>query len=1194
MAGEADLSGTINDPNEVPEAAKRPSGRRPEPSELFEVMDGVFVASVTTGAKRSATPVPRRSALAAGRPFGRFYLERKLGEFEEGEIWRARETGERARGRGCVLKTVTAGLAMQGSVRRERFIREARVGRLVRHPHIVEIFDCGEHDGIAYLAREHIEGQSLAELAMHARQSMSSLPLVVALGYRIADALAYAHNRTDRGGALLHLVHGELAPTSVLLDEDGTPKLSELTLSRLDGRALSPRRESRLGKLGYMAPEQMKGRPIDARTDLFALGVIMVELLGRDSLPWDGNLALDDIPDIVVEWCTGRGDVPPKLMAMLIRMTALESTARPADASEVADALQSLLPSVGGQRLMLEHELARVMHFGDEAPTDDALEPHFDDEPSAPLVSPVLTIQDDEERRAEDLATDHAALLASLPPTALTDDPVTLHDYDGATAEDEPSGGGFGTRIPEAETLQEEQLAEAPRPPSFASILVEQSDLQALDDEAETVGPRESSAAEATTDEHESSDLPTPPESAEAQQAAVDDAVRSWTEESETAADLSSAQAPPPLESEAHVMAIPPSAETSVERPSGEPVEDVDVVAAEDVDAAVTVRPVGAEVPEPDAWGPTTLDPPERVSETLLDSTSSDLDPEELEDMSEFMMELEASSPGIARQVDALEARRPSVFDEPTSRADAESGDDVEPGALVATTEDGEESAPSAPDLQVAAEDPTPAGPMSDASEDAARRNAETAGSTDGQQRAEPPETSPDFDALKPNVEGFGFAEPAKTTDDPMSAMDVDKPTAVSSDEPQLDEPPKTVVDVDALQLDGDPQTLLDADGLQLDGDPQTLSNADGLQLDADPQPLSNADGLQLEVGPKTSLDVDEPQLEEAPKSALDGDAEADPAEQSGGDGAPRVDQALDRATAALAEVEALLRETSVPRKRGREPPPQSKVRTPTPIAQAETELASLIPAEVTVRAQTPPPRGGDADEPLSPLEESVTPEPPQARASRARSKVRVQDASRGRGRTPRPKRERTAPPQAERTPPPKRERTVPPKAERTPPPKRERTVPPRVERTPPPKRERPPHIERTPPPKRERPATIEPTPKPTREPTWPPKAGRTPPPKAERTPPPEAERTPPPEAGRTSARSVPPEPPIQIVRGTAVAPPTDRGSGPDLSALPQVGPPLPGGSASGPPRGQWDHSPQTGSQGAIPVMPSTFGADDA
>jgi hypothetical protein len=217
-------------------------------------------------------------AVAAGTRLGPYEILSPLGAGGMGEVYRARDT---RLDRTVAVKVLPAHLA-QDPERRARFEREARAASALNHPHICTIHDVGQQDGIDYLVMEHLEGETLAD-----RLEKGALPQEQALriGAEVADALDKAH----RAG----IVHRDLKPGNVMLTKTGA-KLLDFGLARvaepggMPGGGLStfptqakPLTEegSLLGTFQYMAPEQLEGKEADARTDIFALGSLLYEIL---------------------------------------------------------------------------------------------------------------------------------------------------------------------------------------------------------------------------------------------------------------------------------------------------------------------------------------------------------------------------------------------------------------------------------------------------------------------------------------------------------------------------------------------------------------------------------------------------------------------------------------------------------------------------------------------------------------------------------------------------------------------------------------------------------------------------------------------------------------------------------------------------------------------------------------------------
>ena len=211
-------------------------------------------------------------ALTAHTRLGPYEILAPIGAGGMGEVYKANDT---RLDRAVAIKILPAHFA-ESAERRQRFEREAKAISQLNHPHICTLYDVGEQDGIHYLVMEYIEGETLAE-----RLKKGALPLDKAIEYGIqmADGLAKAH----RAG----IVHRDLKPANIMLTKLGV-KLLDFGLAKpiephaaVDGSD-APTRQKNLteprtivGTLQYMAPEQLEGDDVDARTDLFAFGAVL-------------------------------------------------------------------------------------------------------------------------------------------------------------------------------------------------------------------------------------------------------------------------------------------------------------------------------------------------------------------------------------------------------------------------------------------------------------------------------------------------------------------------------------------------------------------------------------------------------------------------------------------------------------------------------------------------------------------------------------------------------------------------------------------------------------------------------------------------------------------------------------------------------------------------------------------------------
>ena len=161
------------------------------------------------------------------------------------------------------------------------FLREVMVTSTLEHHNVVEVIDAGPHRSELILVMELIDGPSLSEIVdIYVRQMGQSFPIEVSCGIanQVAQGLAHAHERSKPDGTPLGIVHRDVAPENVLIGLDGIPKLGDFGLAKLEGHAFTAPGIVR-GRPRSLAPEQARGEKTDARTDVFALGNVLFEIL---------------------------------------------------------------------------------------------------------------------------------------------------------------------------------------------------------------------------------------------------------------------------------------------------------------------------------------------------------------------------------------------------------------------------------------------------------------------------------------------------------------------------------------------------------------------------------------------------------------------------------------------------------------------------------------------------------------------------------------------------------------------------------------------------------------------------------------------------------------------------------------------------------------------------------------------------
>ncbi|MDO8586309.1 MAG: serine/threonine-protein kinase [Armatimonadota bacterium] len=213
----------------------------------------------------------------------------------------------------------------------ERFYREAKAAGRLAHPNIVTIYDAGEQNGRYYIAMEFLEGQDLQN-AMQARGGAMPVPEAVSIALAICDALAYAHQQG--------VVHRDIKPDNIQILPGGLVKLTDFGIARLMSEPSITQDGQVFGTPSYMSPEQVAGKPLDHRTDIFSLGVVLFEMLaGRK--PFTGDSVVTITYNIMNMDPALPPGVPPYLTQIIRGAMAKDPNQRYTTAAEMADDLRN-------------------------------------------------------------------------------------------------------------------------------------------------------------------------------------------------------------------------------------------------------------------------------------------------------------------------------------------------------------------------------------------------------------------------------------------------------------------------------------------------------------------------------------------------------------------------------------------------------------------------------------------------------------------------------------------------------------------------------------------------------------------------------------------------------------------------------------------------------------------------------------
>ena len=280
-------------------------------------------------------------AVDSAKQIGRYRLAQRLGKGGMGEVFLAEMQGAEGFSKKVAIKKLRPALAEDADAIR-MLLEEAELAKTLHHGGIVQVFDLGYDEDCPYIVVEYVEGASLRELL---KASSDALPLgdIIFLVEQVASALHYAHARTDENDRPAPIVHRDVKPDNVLISRDGVVKLADFGIAKaLEG----PERTMTgvvKGTIGYLSPEQAAGESIDARSDQFALGIMLYELLdGKNPM---GNMS--NLITYVERLSRGiaplplNGELDEEIQGVVARATATDPEDRYANLDELRSALEA-------------------------------------------------------------------------------------------------------------------------------------------------------------------------------------------------------------------------------------------------------------------------------------------------------------------------------------------------------------------------------------------------------------------------------------------------------------------------------------------------------------------------------------------------------------------------------------------------------------------------------------------------------------------------------------------------------------------------------------------------------------------------------------------------------------------------------------------------------------------------------------
>ena len=305
--------------------------------------------------------------------FGRYALMERIGEGGMSEVYTASMRGAEGFQRTVVVKRLKPALARNRSAI-DQFIDEARLGSLLSHPNIVQVLDFGKVDDGHFMALEHIEGRDLAQI-VERKVQRTGAPLevgtVLHVAHEVLQGLGYAHGRTDERGRALAIVHRDVSPGNVVVSLSGDVKLIDFGIVKAHARLSRTNLGNVKGNPAFMSPEQARGGAVDARSDLFSVGLVMYYgLTGR--LPYGAGSSAEAI----LRAANGLGPealdrlrgLPPAVGRILHEALALDPKERFQTAAAFAAAIE---PHVGLGSPAATAALMQTLFGGGVPPSGD-------------------------------------------------------------------------------------------------------------------------------------------------------------------------------------------------------------------------------------------------------------------------------------------------------------------------------------------------------------------------------------------------------------------------------------------------------------------------------------------------------------------------------------------------------------------------------------------------------------------------------------------------------------------------------------------------------------------------------------------------------------------------------------------------------------------------------------------------------
>jgi len=287
--------------------------------------------------------------------FGKYLLLDRINVGGMAEVFKAKAFGVEGFERLVAVKRILPNIAEDEEFI-TMFIDEAKIAVQLSHANIAQIFDLGKADEAFFIALEFIQGKDLRAIYDRCKQApvdgSPAMPLAQAcfIIMKACEGLDYAHNKKDQGGSELHLVHRDVSPQNILISYEGEVKLIDFGIAKAAGKASKTQQGILKGKFGYMSPEQVRGLPLDRRSDIFSVGICLYEMLTAERL-FVGESDFSTLEKVrnveILPPSTYNRRIPEELERIVLKALAKDVEDRYQNAIDLHDDLQAFMYTAG-------------------------------------------------------------------------------------------------------------------------------------------------------------------------------------------------------------------------------------------------------------------------------------------------------------------------------------------------------------------------------------------------------------------------------------------------------------------------------------------------------------------------------------------------------------------------------------------------------------------------------------------------------------------------------------------------------------------------------------------------------------------------------------------------------------------------------------------------------------------------------